>query len=328
MRDSIARVLPHWQRDHPHYGFVLGMYAFGLEESGEYDDAERHGRMAVEINQYDAWSIHAVTHVMEMKGQHRRGIEWVKGLCPNWSTANNFRFHLYWHQCLFHLECGDYQSVLDIFDEHLVSDLESDFYLDVCNATSLLWRLEMHGLDIADRWKPLSNLAAQHSQDKELIFVSLHYFMAAVSAGDEKNVGQMMTMFEAWSRDGTTQGEIVAAFGLDLAKSLIDARNGDYSNALNRLERIRYTIDGMGGSKAQRDVFSMIMLDAAKKSGDLKRARALFADRVASHQLSAWSWRGYAEVLNSLGDAKGAEAALARLSFVVSDIGEDGWGRY
>ena len=32
--DRVARVLPHWSRDVPGYGFVEGMYAFGLEEAG------------------------------------------------------------------------------------------------------------------------------------------------------------------------------------------------------------------------------------------------------------------------------------------------------
>jgi hypothetical protein len=35
LRNRIARVLPHWSRNVPGYGYVLGMYAFGLEETGE-----------------------------------------------------------------------------------------------------------------------------------------------------------------------------------------------------------------------------------------------------------------------------------------------------
>ena len=34
MRDSTARVLPLWPEDHPQYGYLLGMHAFGLEEAG------------------------------------------------------------------------------------------------------------------------------------------------------------------------------------------------------------------------------------------------------------------------------------------------------
>ena len=66
LRDRVARVLPHWNQNVPGFGFVKGMYAFGLEETGDYQQAEDRGREAVALNQQDGWAVHAVTHVMEM----------------------------------------------------------------------------------------------------------------------------------------------------------------------------------------------------------------------------------------------------------------------
>ena len=40
LRDRIARVLPHWDASVPGRGYVLSMHAFGLEESGDYAQAE------------------------------------------------------------------------------------------------------------------------------------------------------------------------------------------------------------------------------------------------------------------------------------------------
>ena len=70
LRDRVARVLPHWNSSVPGYGFIEGMYAFGLEEAGEHQQAEERGRHAVSLNKQDGWAVHAVTHVMEM--QRRR----------------------------------------------------------------------------------------------------------------------------------------------------------------------------------------------------------------------------------------------------------------
>ncbi|MEQ1865019.1 MAG: tetratricopeptide repeat protein, partial [Micropepsaceae bacterium] len=63
LRDRVARVLPKWNRNVPGYGFVHGMYAFGLEESGDYAAAETHGREACGVNRQDGWAAHAVAHV-------------------------------------------------------------------------------------------------------------------------------------------------------------------------------------------------------------------------------------------------------------------------
>ena len=57
LRDRIARVLPQWHADMPGYSFLLGMYAFGLEESGDYARAEETGRRALDLNPLDKHGI-------------------------------------------------------------------------------------------------------------------------------------------------------------------------------------------------------------------------------------------------------------------------------
>jgi hypothetical protein len=39
LRDRVAQVLPEWDTSAPGYNYVLGMYAFGLEETGLYSRA-------------------------------------------------------------------------------------------------------------------------------------------------------------------------------------------------------------------------------------------------------------------------------------------------
>jgi hypothetical protein len=59
IRDSVARVLPAWDRENPLTSFILGLYAFGLEEAGELGRAEGFGREALSRNPRDAWAVHA-----------------------------------------------------------------------------------------------------------------------------------------------------------------------------------------------------------------------------------------------------------------------------
>jgi hypothetical protein len=47
LRDRVGRSLPAIDPAHPHHGYLRGMYAFGLEESRDYQLAERHGLAAL-----------------------------------------------------------------------------------------------------------------------------------------------------------------------------------------------------------------------------------------------------------------------------------------
>ncbi|WP_424987179.1 tetratricopeptide repeat protein [Microbulbifer sp. S227A] len=312
MRDSMARHLPLWPEDHRDYGFLLGMYAFGLEESRQYDKAERYGRAAVARNPKDAWSVHSIAHVLEMTERQEEGIEWIAGLESDWSTVNNFRFHLYWHKSLFHLERGEFDAVLKLYDEQISSDIESDFYLDICNCSSLLWRLEMFGIDVGERWGALTDVARKHLNDRDLIFVTLHYLMALIANGDTVAAKQMTDGMREWAKMDDTQARVCAEVGLAVARGLQYARDGKFAKAVAAIDPVRYQLDLVGGSAAQRDVFIMILLDAAKASSDALVARALFSERLGEKVHSSWTWKNYSSILNSVGKTEEAEAAAAR----------------
>src|SRR6185295_2934922 len=55
LRDRISRALGDWSPSMPGYHALLGMYAFGLEEMGDYAHAEVTGRQAVETEPRDSW---------------------------------------------------------------------------------------------------------------------------------------------------------------------------------------------------------------------------------------------------------------------------------
>jgi len=289
MRDSIARVLPAWRKGQRNYGYVLGCYAFGLEESGEYGRAELVGREAVEINAGDAWSVHAVAHIMEMQERHAEGIEWIDGLEEHWVKAGTFRYHLYWHRCLYYLERGETDTILDHYDRHISQDVESGFYLDVCNCASLLRRLEMNGIDVGDRWDALMVETRNHLQNTDLIFAALHYLIVAVAAHDTEAQDTLLASLHAAAETGTTSGRVCRDAGLELAVALVEAGRGEFAKAARRIAGVRYRMDEIGGSTAQRDLFEMLMIDAACQGDEPALARALLTDRVARKPKAAWA---------------------------------------
>ena len=256
MRDSAMTRLPDYA-GHPLLGYVKGMAAFGLEEAGDYEAAERLGREAVDANPRDAWAAHAVAHVMEMRGRHDEGIDWIERLKPQWSETNNFRFHLSWHQALYHLARHDVDAVLALYDAEVGASVGDDFYLDLCNAASLLLRLEALGADVGDRWAPLVPIAERHVQDTELVFASLHHLMPLARTGSP-GAEKLMNALGAWSRRDTAQGRLVRDVAMRVARFVVAAVSGDRAEAGRLFEACHYQLHRIGGSHAQRALFSIM----------------------------------------------------------------------
>ncbi|MES2887555.1 MAG: tetratricopeptide repeat protein, partial [Pseudomonadota bacterium] len=151
LRDRISRTLPHWSPEMPGHSFLLGMYAFGLEESGQYAQAEDVGRSALDAQPLDCWAHHAVAHVMEMQARHQDGIGWMIAREPHWSGGDNFfQVHNWWHRALCHLELGQADQALALYDGPIRSG-RSVVAVDMVDASALLWRLTMSGVDVGDR---------------------------------------------------------------------------------------------------------------------------------------------------------------------------------
>ena len=259
MCDSIAKVATSWQESDPYYGYLQGMHSFGQEESGNYAEAETTGRQAVNINRQDIWAAHAVTHVFQMQGRTSEGIAWIEGLLGDWKGSNNFLYHLYWHKALFHIGANELDQALSLYDNHLVSILSDDFYLDVCNAAALLWRLQMRGLAIGDRWQALKTYSEKRIQDDELVFITLHYLMTPALLKDQSMINAAMDHFESWSQEQTTQGKVCRIVGLPLAQSIVEIGKGEFASATTRLSNIQKDIYRIGGSHVQRQLFDDLL---------------------------------------------------------------------
>ena len=146
LRDRVAQVMPHWNQDLPGYSYVLGMFAFGLEETNMYDPAEQTGRRALELDRRDPWSVHAVTHVMEMQGRSSEGIVWLSEPQRRLGTGT-FAYHNWWHLALLHLDLGENERALDIYDR-LLRPQPTQVAYENLDASALLWRLTLRGVDV------------------------------------------------------------------------------------------------------------------------------------------------------------------------------------
>ncbi len=292
-RDLPARVMHAWHESVPCYSFVLGIYAFALEEAGDYQAAEQKGRRAVELSAGDIWAVHSVCHVLEMQGRHREGVDWVKSTEPGWRECNNFRYHVWWHRALFHLELEQFDEVLELYDTEVRAN-KSNEYLDICNAASLLWRLEARGLTVGERWDELATQSEDRIDDHALAFVDAHYLMTLAGGERSASIERMLKSLDGFAKDRTkTEAQVTERVGLPLCEALLAYHNGEYAQAVDLLLPIRYDLVTLGGSHAQRDLFVETLVHSALRSGRFALARALLSERTAlklrSHRAGAFS---------------------------------------
>lgn len=277
LRDRIARALPSWQSGMPGYHAMLGMQAFGLEEMGDYIRAEKLGRMAVEIEPRDGWAQHAVAHVMEMQSRQRDGIAWMRANPEAWTKESFLQVHNWWHLALFHYDLGETDQVLALYDGPIYGT-PSTMALNMVDASALLWRLHLGGVDIGDRWAVLAaNWPGAGAGD--YAFNDAHAMMAFVGAGLD---APARTLLEA-QREAMRGGDDNAAFTRDVGYPLTLAIKAfgerNYAEAIRLIRPIRAIAHRFGGSHAQRDVIDLTLIEAALRAGDGVLARALAAER-------------------------------------------------
>uniref|UniRef100_A0A8C2I340 Tetratricopeptide repeat domain 38 n=1 Tax=Cyprinus carpio TaxID=7962 RepID=A0A8C2I340_CYPCA len=228
MRDSVARVLPHWKPQMPFYSYLKGMYSFGLLETRLYDEAEK---MAKEV--------------------------------------------------------GNYEAALKIFDEQVSRrSVKSGAMLDVVDSCSLLYRLELEGVSVKDRYRELLQVTQPHTEDHTLLFNDLHFLMVSLGSKETATTQRLLESLQELAKDPAEnhQLQIAERVGLPMCQALLEYDQGNYSQAGELLKPIKDRVVEIGGSDAQRDVFSQLLIHAAMKSGDKEHqqfARCMLIERDA-----------------------------------------------
>jgi hypothetical protein len=281
LRDRIARALAHWTPDIPGYHALLGMHAFGLEESGDYARGEDVGRRAIDLEPLDCWAHHAVAHVMEIQGRAEDGIGWMVAREPYWSGDTNFfKVHNFWHRALCHLDLGQMDQVWALYDGPIRGS-KSAVALDLVDASALLWRVWMAGHDAGDRWTEVAQAWDAHADGVLYPFNDVHAVMAYLGAGRHDAIESLRTAQASAASRSTDTARWTATIAQPLVEGFTAFARGDYRASVEALHPVRFVANQFGGSHAQRDVIDWTLTEAAIRSGMRDVALALTHERLA-----------------------------------------------
>jgi tetratricopeptide (TPR) repeat protein len=259
------------------------MYAFGLEENGDYERAEICARAALQKEPRDTWASHALAHVFEMQGRQREGVAFVESSSQYWSSSF-FAIHNWWHDALYHLELGDLPRAVGTYDGPIRGTASTE-WLNLVDAASLLWRLSLYGTDLGDRVQELADDLESALSDPVYLFNDWHAVMVFGLAGAH-DLNERILSGNRRQTSGTNR-LVAEQVGLTLLEGFSSFSLGRYERALDLLAEARPLARSVGGSHAQRDVIDLTLIAATARAGHVAAARALAADRVAQRPSSA-----------------------------------------
>ena len=280
----------------PHAGDVAhmhGMAAFALEQCHLLAQAEAQARTGLAMCATEPWAQHALAHVMLTQGRLEEGLQFMQNCSARWLGLNSFmQTHNWWHLALFALELGRGDDVRDLYDEQ-VWGVEPGYSQDQIGAVSLLARMELAGVDVGNRWQAVADQLVARVHDHVLPFLDLQYLYGLARAG-RPEASTMLGSIEAYCLGM----EAVAASGpkavdpvwpgvcLPAARALVAYANGRAQEALGDLELALGRLPQIGGSHAQRDLFSQIHVDALRRAGHWNAVQQILQPQCSAHPQS------------------------------------------
>ena len=257
--NSSSRAEEAW-RGEPGWGFVAGQHAFALEEVGRYDEAEELGLAALGLDPDDLWARHALAHVYESTDDTPAALALLEDSVERWSAQELLAIHIWWHLALRLLASGDPGGALAIFDER---QPHAKTAFQLCDQTSLLWRLELAGCHAGDRWDALADRWDEVAERHTCGFLDVHAALAYARRPDHPGARRW---FRGLKKRGAGTSENDRTFQ-DVVAPLAQAFRAYAAGDTDRFVRV---VDGLGGSArwiggsiAQRDLITLTAQAAA-----------------------------------------------------------------
>jgi hypothetical protein len=288
LRERPAHALPHYDARMPGSGYVLGMLAFGLEETNRFERAQATGLEALARNARDVWALHAVTHCYEMTGKVAEGARFLEDRRGDWASGNGFAFHNFWHLALFELERGNVARVLELFD-HAIFPKPSAVAIELVDASALLFRLYLRRIDVGQRAASVASAWSDPAHHGYYAFNDVHAVMAFLVDGRIDEARRLVRELELASGEDGSNAQMSRHVGLPLAQALIAFAEARYERVVETLWPLRLGAHAFGGSNAQRDIIDQTLGEAALRAGNPGVARALAAERRLFRPESSWA---------------------------------------
>ena len=305
MRASTEAALDRLDPDDPTFAVAAAQHGFALEETGDYAEAESWGRLALDMMPSDCWALHCLAHVYETQNRHVDALALLEAKQPFWQKQNLLNAHIWWHLALRHVETGAHDQVLAIFDEHLSEVSAGDRYR-LTDGTSLLWRLELEGVDVGDRWRLMADKWAASAESHTIAFLDLHAALAFARCPDHVAADRFFESLDAAFAGASHEN---AGIYIDVLRPLAAAIRTfgiDPSATAEKIAPLLPELHRIGGSIVQRELVERSFSSALLAAGQAKAAENWLLPKSRQHPNTPWILRSRAQAAQLRGDLPGA----------------------
>jgi tetratricopeptide (TPR) repeat protein len=156
VRSVAERALRTWSPRSAGFDAVLAMAAFGAAETNDGERAEERARRSLDVEPRSPYAIHALAHALAIQDRPADGARVLRALAADWRVGGRMDGHIAWHLALCDLETGDVHAALAAFDREQLPAAALDAS-GCADATDLLWRLELAGVEVGAQWEALAS---------------------------------------------------------------------------------------------------------------------------------------------------------------------------
>lgn len=292
----VEQVLPANQGE----SYIYGMLSFPLLEVGRMGDAELAARKGLAIKSDDAWSQHALCHVLQHECRFKEAVHFMETYLESWNACCSFMYtHNWWHLALCYLEGHAHLTkVLQIYDSHILASLQkenvdpSQVYL---NALGLLLNIHVHGHSgiIDDRMRDLVDRLLEQSLWHQEWLLDLLAIWALTFTNKFSQADQLLEGMKCRINKMTGKKSQSMQRVLLLAEALYHYGKSDFSRAYNILGSnfnvCEYKV--IGASNEQLDVFEDVWCIILLNSGHISQVIDALERKVAIRSGVPFTWR-------------------------------------
>jgi len=247
------------------------MTSFAYEENDQLSLAQNLANDSLAISKKDLWSWHALLHVQDNElSSDLESNEFFTSI--DWSQYGAIKRHIWWHQALMHFYKKDFIKCLEMFDNFICS--EDEFYLDFCNASSLLLRLHYQGADVEQRMLKLKPLANYFCEQQLIPFIDYHLVLFYKYFDDSDHLSIIQKGINEQYRNTQFQ-KTTNSYLEPVIKNLQNGEEIDTKVMHNAFQQL-------GGSFAQREIILLGLLNHNDQSELKKTIKNIFNAKKTS----------------------------------------------